>query len=101
VASPVFDELLHDLAFGEKQQGAPRGSLSQPVVMGWGRRDRICFPSQSKKALRLFPDAHLVWFTGCGHFPHWDKPSSTVALILRVTNTPSVAVAEKEVPEGQ
>jgi pimeloyl-ACP methyl ester carboxylesterase len=94
VASPVFDELLYNLAYGEEQEGSPRGSSAGPLVIGWGRRDRICFPSQSKKALRLFPDAQVYWFNGCGHFPHWDKPSETVALILRVTNKPTAAVVE-------
>lgn len=96
IASPVFDELLYNLAFGAEQQGAPRGSMTQPLVIGWGRQDRICFPSQSKKALQLFPDAHVYWLNNCGHFPHWDKPSETVDLILRVTNTPEVKMAEAE-----
>ena len=84
--SPVYNELLYNLAYGEEQQGAERGSLIKPLVIGWGRQDRICFPSQSKKALQLFPDAHLYWFNKCGHFPHWDKPAETASLILRVTN---------------
>lgn len=94
VASPVFDELLYNLAFGEEQQGASRGSLEQPLVIGWGRQDRICFPSQSRRALRLFPDAHVYWFNRCGHFPHWDKPSETADLILRATSTPKVVSPE-------
>jgi pimeloyl-ACP methyl ester carboxylesterase len=40
------------------------------------------FPSQADRALRLFPDAALHWFSDCGHFPHWDQPEETVALIL-------------------
>jgi pimeloyl-ACP methyl ester carboxylesterase len=92
--TPVFDELLYNLAYGEEQQGAPRGSITQPLMIGWGRHDRICFPSQSVNALRLFPDARVYWFNRCGHFPHWDKPSETVELILRVTNT------EKEAAPG-
>lgn len=87
VDTPVFDELLYNLAFGEEQQGAPRGTITQTLVIGWGRQDRICLPIQSKKALRLFPDAHVYWFNRCGHFPHWDKPSETANLILRATNT--------------
>lgn len=85
LASPVFDELLYNLAFGEEQQGAPRGSLKQPLVIGWGKQDRICLPSQARKALLLFPDAQVHWFHRCGHFPHWDKPSETVDLILQST----------------
>jgi pimeloyl-ACP methyl ester carboxylesterase len=84
-ASPSFDELLHQLAYGEEQQGAPRGSIQHPLVIGWGRQDRVCFPSQAKRAMQMFPDARLHWFGGCGHFPHWDRPQQTVRLIL--TNT--------------
>lgn len=96
VTSPVFDELLYNLAYGEEQQGAATGTITKPLMIGWGRQDRICFPSQSKKALHLFPDAHVYWFTKCGHFPHWDKPSETVALILRVMAVPKVGVDEEQ-----
>lgn len=84
--TPTFSELLDKLAHGEKQQGAPAGSIHQPLVIGWGRQDRVCFPSQSKLALRLFPDAHLHWFSDCGHFPQLDVPEETAQLILDVTN---------------
>jgi pimeloyl-ACP methyl ester carboxylesterase len=91
IACPVFKELLYNLAYGEEQKGAQRGSVTHPLVIGWGRQDRVCFPSQSKKALHLFPDAHVYWFNGCGHFPHWDKPAETSELILRVTAEPKPA----------
>ncbi len=65
-------------------------------MIGWGRQDRVCFPSQSKKALRFFPDAHVYWFEKCGHFPHWDKPAETAALILRVTAKVKPDVVEEE-----
>lgn len=81
-ASPSFDELLHQLADGETQQGAPPDSIKQPLVIGWGRQDRVCFPSQAKRALELFPDARLHWFENCGHFPQWDVPQETTRLIL-------------------
>ncbi len=96
ISSPVFDELLYNLAFGEEQQGAPRGSITKPLVIGWGRQDRICFPSQSQKVLALFPDASFYWFNRCGHFPHWDKPSETVNLILRSTASTGVAQQTEE-----
>lgn len=78
----AFDELLRQLAYGEEQQGSRKGSIDAPLVIGWGRQDRICFPRQSKRALSLFPDAQLHWFERCGHFPHWDAPHETVQLIL-------------------
>lgn len=77
-----FDELLRQLAYGEEQEGAPRGSIDAPLVIGWGRQDKVCLPRQAKRALSLFPDAQLHWFERCGHFPHWDAPHKTAQLIL-------------------
>ena len=83
--APSFDELLRNLAYGEVQQGAPKGSISAPLVIGWGRQDWACRSSQSKLALEKFPDARLYWFDQCGHFPHWDQPAEAIRLILAAT----------------
>lgn len=83
--SPSFDELLRSLVNGPPQQGAPAGSLRAPMVIGWGRQDRVCLPQQAPRAQALFPDARLHWFEHCGHFPHWDRPRETAALILEST----------------
>ena len=84
-ASPVFDELLYNLAYGEEQKAAPPGSIKQPLTIGWGRRDLVTLPGQAQRALNLFPDARLHWFEHCGHFPQWDAPAETVCLILNRT----------------
>ena len=84
-ASPSFDEILRNLAYGEEQQGAPRGTIQNPLVIGWGRKDRVCLPRQAKRAIALFPDASLHWFEKCGHFPHWDVPAEATRLILDST----------------
>ena len=81
-AAPSFDELLWQLAYGETQQSAPRGSITAPLVIGWGRYDRVCFRSQAKLAMEMFPDARLHWFKHSGHFPHWDEPHATARMIL-------------------
>ena len=84
-ASPSFDELLRQLAYGETQQGAPQKSVKHPLVIGWGRKDRVTFPSQARRALELFPDARLHWFDDSGHFPQWDAPRETTSAILAST----------------
>ena len=101
--SPAFDELLDQLAHGEVQRPAPKGSIPEPLVIGWGRQDRVCLPSQSALALAKFPDARLYWFAHCGHFPQWDQPAEATRLILAVTNRQpftdaSIARARPEVP---
>jgi pimeloyl-ACP methyl ester carboxylesterase len=90
-ASPAFDELLYNLAYGEEPEGAPAGAIEHPLVIGWGRRDRVCLPSQSKLALEKFPGARLHWFERCGHFPQWDRPQETVRLILNSTGREKIA----------
>ncbi len=84
--SPSFDELLRQLTYGETQKSAPRNSVEHPLVIGWGRQDRVCFPGQAKRAVKSFPDARLHWFEHCGHFPQWDVPKETVHLILASTD---------------
>ncbi|MDO7847552.1 alpha/beta fold hydrolase [Hymenobacter sp. M29] len=84
--APSFDELLRNLAYGEVQQGAPAGSMRTPLVIGWGRQDRVCLTRQAPRALEKFPDARLYWFENCGHFPQWDQPAETVRLILAATS---------------
>ncbi len=86
--SPSLDAAMHALVHGPKQQGAPRGSLRAPVVIGWGHNDRVTPPRQAHRAQELYPDARLHWFDRCGHFPHWDRPEQTVATILATTPTP-------------
>ncbi len=82
VGAESLDRTLHELAYGETQQGAPAGSIIKPLVIGWGRQDRVCFPLQARRAIELFPDARLHWFDNCGHFPHWDAPAEATRLIL-------------------
>lgn len=84
-ASTSFDELLRQLAYGDDQQGAPQGTIKRRLVIGWGRRDRVCLPRQAERALALFPDADFYPFDHCGHFPHWDAPQQTTRLILETT----------------
>ncbi|GAB3879564.1 alpha/beta fold hydrolase [Hymenobacter segetis] len=100
--SPAFDELLDQLAHGEVQQPAPKGSIPGPLVIGWGRQDRVCLPSQSSLALAKFPDARLYWFEHCGHFPQWDQPAEATRLILAATSRQpftdeSIALSKAEV----
>ena len=80
--TPGFAELLDELAHGEEQQGAAPGSIVAPLVIGWGRHDRVCLPAQAAVAQARFPDARLYWFEHCGHFPQWDQPAEAARLIL-------------------
>lgn len=82
--TPTFDALVHDLANGPEQTG-PAASSAGRIVIGWGRQDRLCLPRQAARAKAAFPSADLHWFESSGHFPAWDMPDETVAVILAAT----------------
>ena len=82
--TPTFDALVHSLATGPEQTG-PAALGTGRVVIGWGRHDRLCLPRQAARAQAAFPNAELHWFEGSGHFPMWDMPAETVAVILDAT----------------
>ena len=79
----TFDALVRDLATGAPQEGM--SASRSPIVIGWGRKDRLCLPSQAARALRAFPNAKLHWFKTSGHFPMWDQPEETARVILNAT----------------
>ena len=80
----TFDALVADLAYGPEQSG-PAAASTGRIVIGWGRQDRLCLPRQATRAKAAFPSADLYWFQSSGHFPAWDVPEETVAVILAAT----------------
>ena len=80
----TFDSLVRDLATGPEQRG-PAADPARRIVIGWGRHDRLCLPRQASRAKVAFPSANVHWFESSGHFPMWDQPNDTVAVILAAT----------------
>lgn len=83
--SPASSSAVRALANGPDQQGAPPGTLPGPVLIVWGKQDRVTPSSQAARAQELYPDARLELLESCGHFPHWDQPERTVRLVLEAT----------------
>jgi pimeloyl-ACP methyl ester carboxylesterase len=84
VSTPTFQPLVNDLAFGPLQEG-PAAPGSGRVTIGWGRQDRLTLPVQADRAAAAFPGSRLHWFDHSGHFPMFDQPDETAALILAAT----------------
>ena len=72
------------LATGPDQLGAPAGSLPGPMLVVWGKQDRVTLP-RPDNIRALFPDASVELWESCGHFPHWDQPARVVETVLRAT----------------
>jgi len=90
VGGRSFEAALRDLAHGAPQEGMARGAARGPIVIGWGRHDRVTLPRQAPRALARFPDARVHWFEHAGHFPHWDAPDEAARLIL--DSAPSIPI---------
>lgn len=84
-ASPTFEPALRGYVHGQPLHGAPPHAMRHPVVIGWGRRDRLRFAGESDRASIYFPDAKVHWFEQGGRYPHWDAPQEVVRLILGTT----------------
>ena len=84
VSTRTFDALVKDLANGPMQRGP--SVTAAPVVIGWGRKDRLCLPRQAARAMAAFPEARLHWFDKSGHFPMWDQPQEAIRVILEATD---------------
>ena len=80
----TVNSLVKDLANGAMQKGPAK--TAEPVVIGWGRKDRLCLPQQADRAIKAFPEATMHWFEHSGHFPMWDRPEETVRVILDATS---------------
>ena len=80
----TVNSLVEDLANGAMQEGP--AATAAPVVIGWGRKDRLCLPQQADRSIKAFPEATLHWFDHSGHFPMWDQPEETVRVILDATS---------------
>ncbi len=86
LSSPSFDDALRALTDGPMQEGA--ANVPGRVTLGWGRRDGVTLPRQAARAQRAFPGSEIHWFERCGHFPQWDAPAETVAVVLARTGSP-------------
>ena len=94
VAAPSFDAALRALVTGPTQEGMPADEQRGPVLIVWGRQDRVCLPSQAERATARFPGARLEWLDRCGHFPQWDRPEEAVRLILAATGDAATGTTE-------
>jgi pimeloyl-ACP methyl ester carboxylesterase len=48
--------------------------ISPPVLLVWGNRDRLVFPSGAQRVIEALPGTRLELFEGCGHCPQLEAP---------------------------
>jgi 3-oxoadipate enol-lactonase len=55
--------------------------LRAPTLVLHGTEDVVVDPANSTLLVERIPDAHLQWFTGCGHLLFWEEPERFVGLV--------------------
>ena len=55
--------------------------ITCPVLLIWGERDRMVFPTGSERVLREIAGARFEAIPGCGHCPQIEAPERTLELI--------------------
>jgi pimeloyl-ACP methyl ester carboxylesterase len=59
------------------------GAVHAPVLLIWGRHDKLIPLEVATRARRAFPDARLVVFDDAGHVAMMEKPEETAAEVAR------------------
>ena len=64
-------------------------SISVPVTIAWGTRDRLLLPWQARRAGDAIPRARVVWLRRCGQLATVDDPERVLAAIFEAANRAS------------
>jgi pimeloyl-ACP methyl ester carboxylesterase len=83
--SPGFEEHL-DATIRERFVGGR--SITVPVTVAFGERDRLLLRHQSRHRDQLPPQTRWFELPGCGHVPTHDDPALVAEVILRGTDAP-------------
>ena len=57
------------------------GEIQRPVLLVWGKDDRITPPEVAERFRALLPRAELVYIANCGHAPMLEQPAIFNALV--------------------
>jgi pimeloyl-ACP methyl ester carboxylesterase len=64
-----------------------------PVLLIWGRRDRMVMASGAERVLEALPETRVELIDGCGHCPQVELPDRVARLLLEFAPVPLAAAA--------
>jgi pimeloyl-ACP methyl ester carboxylesterase len=59
------------------------GEVKQPTLLLWGREDRVTTLGVGERLSKQLPNARLVVYPQCGHFPMLEAPAASTAELVR------------------
>jgi 2-hydroxy-6-oxonona-2,4-dienedioate hydrolase len=75
--------LIHMARSAQSETVADRlGQLKQPVLLIWGRNDRITPPEVAQRFAQALPHATLYFIDRCGHAPMMEQPEAFNTILL-------------------
>lgn len=74
-------EAIRTQRYGDIQ--ARYREIQQPTLLLWGREDHITLLSYGERLVRDLPDARLVVYPRCGHFPMYEAARPSTQELLR------------------
>ena len=69
------------------------GTISVPVLLVWGDRDRLVFHRGAERILEAVPESRLELLEGIGHCPQVEAPERFTELLLEFAGQPERAAA--------
>jgi pimeloyl-ACP methyl ester carboxylesterase len=64
-------------------------AIKHPVLIIWGREDRLLPPSDGERFKKELPNSQLIIFERCGHAPQVEKASDFNAAVLKFLAAPA------------
>ena len=58
------------------------GEMNEPVLLFWGRKDRMVPFEYSNDLRATMPNAEFHVIENCGHIPHYEKPEEVNPILL-------------------
>jgi pimeloyl-ACP methyl ester carboxylesterase len=68
--------------------------IAQPTLLLWGREDVVTPPTYGERLARTLPNARLVVYPRCGHFPMLEAASASTADLIEFLGPLPVAAPE-------
>jgi len=91
LAAPDFPDfaraVARSLAGVLRAEPQPLQRVTQPVLVAWGRQDRLVPLRRSRDLLRRIPHARLHVLERCGHLPMLEQPRAFNAVVAEFLRT--------------
>ncbi|MFK7803330.1 MAG: alpha/beta fold hydrolase [Anaerolineae bacterium] len=78
-------------------RGLNDDQVDTPTMIVWGKEDRSHKHTDPKSTLTFSPQAELVEFDGCGHFPELEMPERFVEAVAGFLKTNAVPLSREQV----